>query len=216
VRPLFERLEMMSLAKPDALAQLQLLFGGQAPPDAALAARVPEAKKGFELARQVPAEGAEVEAAAVELLGANFNAQSSSSAGTEAAEVAAAAATVESAAALQPEPVYVARGAAVSGAVSLLPESLQARLPATTVVNSQQQLQQLVAQLQQHQVRWLCPDALSSHSLAFTRLLSRYNAVASAAGLGGCTRRVNTPLQPCAAECQAVINTASGCWSPHA
>jgi hypothetical protein len=36
--------------------------------------------------------------------------------------------------------------------VSLLPESLQARLPAVTVVNTQQQLQQLVAQLQHHQV----------------------------------------------------------------
>jgi hypothetical protein len=157
VRPLLERLEMISLAKPEALANLQLLFGGQAAPDAALAARVPEAKKAFELARPAPEAGptVESEAAAVVLEGAEASCSSSSS-GVDAVQLQLPAqvadAAVAQAARAVTEPMYVARAAAGSGPVSLLPESLQARLPAVTVVNTQQQLQQLVAQLQHHQV----------------------------------------------------------------
>jgi hypothetical protein len=158
VRPLLERLEMMSLAKPDALTNLQLLFGGQAAPDAALAARVPEAKKAFELAWPAPEAGPATDnaAAAVVLDGAEANGSSSSSGRGNAEQLQlpsqVAEAAVDQAAGATTEPVYVARAAAGSGPVSLLPESLQARLPAVTMVNMQQQLQELVAQLQHHQV----------------------------------------------------------------
>jgi hypothetical protein len=159
VRPLLERLEMMSLAKPDALENLQLLFGGQAAPDAALAARVPEAKKAFEVARPAPEVGLsiETEATAIVLEGAEAHGSSSSSSASGDTEqlqlpLQVAHAAVDQAAGATREPVYVARAVAGSGPVSLLPESLQARLPAVTVVNTQQQLQQLVAQLQHHQV----------------------------------------------------------------
>jgi hypothetical protein len=157
VRPLLERLEMMSLAKPDALAHLQLLFGGPAAPDAALAARVPEAAKAFELARPAPEAGVSThsEAAVTRLDGAEANGSSSSSSSDTVrlqTPVQLAEAAAHQAAGAMTEPVYVARAAAGSGPVSLLPERLQARLPAVTVVNTQQQLQQLVVQLQQHQV----------------------------------------------------------------
>ncbi|KAF6260996.1 hypothetical protein COO60DRAFT_1459402 [Scenedesmus sp. NREL 46B-D3] len=78
VRPLLERLELMSLAKPDALCSLQLLFGGQAAPDAALAARVSGAEEALELARPAPELAAQGEAAAAALHGALANSSSSS------------------------------------------------------------------------------------------------------------------------------------------
>jgi hypothetical protein len=153
VRPLLERLEMMSLAKPDALRDLQLLFGGEVPSEPALAARVPEAKKAFELARMVPAAEAGAEDDAATQLSQADSSASSCSNGDEAAQVAGAAHAAAGSA--EPELMYVQRQAATSGPASLLPQSLQERLPSIAVINSQQQLQQLVGQLQQHQVR--CP-----------------------------------------------------------
>lgn len=179
---------MMSLAKPEALQQLQQLFGGQAAPDAAMAAGVPEAKQAFELARQVSAAEAGAEAAADVQPGADRNGTGSLD-GTEAAQAAAGAADL--AAGSQPEPVYVARRAAASGAASLLPESLQARLPATTLVSSQQQLQQLVAQLQQHQVR--CPGlAALACCTAVVALLVLFNTCCSTPECCNCQQ-----LTPC-------------------
>lgn len=136
VKPLLQRLEMTSLVK--AIPHLQQLLGGPAPPSD-LTAAVPAALAAFEASKSEAAVPVEQQSSAADPQQGDTTSTSNGS-------------DVPAAVAATPEVPCVQRARSETGPVSLLPASLQARLPAMRIVHSNGQLQQLLSQLQQHKV----------------------------------------------------------------